>query len=122
MSVFTLVDRAELEAFLAPYGLGRLLEYNGIAEGSENSNFFVSLEAGEYVLTLVERGRRSDLPFVVELLQRLHSAGLPVPYGVPTRSGECLRELADKTALLQPRPAGKHIAQPNAHHCAEGGS
>ena len=122
MSVFTLLERAELEAFVAPYGLGRLLDFQGIAAGTENSNFFVSLEAGEYVLTLVERGQRADLPFVVELLQRLHAAGLPVPYGVPTRSGACLRELADKPALLQPRLAGKHIAQPNAHHCAEVGS
>jgi len=122
MSVFTLLERAELEAFVAPYGLGRLLDFQGIAAGTENSNFFVSLEAGEYVLTLVERGQRADLPFVVELLQRLHAAGLPVPYGVPTRSGECLRELADKPALLQPRLAGKHIEQPNAHHCAEVGS
>ena len=122
MSVFTLLERAELEAFVAPYGLGRLLDFQGIAAGTENSNFFVSLEAGEYVLTLVERGQRADLPFVVELLQRLHAAGLPVPYGVPTRTGECLRELADKPALLQPRLAGKHIEQPNAHHCAEVGS
>ncbi|MDO9320189.1 MAG: homoserine kinase [Pseudomonas sp.] len=121
MSVFTLVERAELEAFLAPYGLGRLLEYNGIAEGSENSNFFVSLEAGEYVLTLVERGRRSDLPFVVELLQRLHSAGLPVPYAIATQSGETLRELAEKPTLLQPRLPGKHISRPNAQHCREVG-
>src|SRR3990167_3240879 len=122
MSVFTLLERAELEAFIAPYGLGRLLDFQGIAAGTENSNFFVSLEAGEYVLTLVERGQRADLPFVVELLQRLHATGLPVPYGVATRSGECLRELADKPALLQPRLAGKHIEQPNAHHCAEVGS
>ena len=122
MSVYTLLERPELEAFAAPYGLGRLLDFQGIAAGTENSNFFVSLEAGEYVLTLVERGQRADLPFVVELLQRLHAAGLPVPYGVPTQSGECLRELAGKPALLQPRLAGQHVQQPNAHHCAEVGS
>ena len=122
MSVFTLVERDELEAFLAPYGLGRLLEFKGIAEGAENSNFFVSLEAGEYVLTLVERGPRADLPFVLALLQRLHAAGLPVPYAVATQSGETLRELAEKPALLQPRLPGKHIDQPNAHNCREVGT
>lgn len=122
MSVFTLLERTELEAFVAPYGLGRLLDFQGIAAGTENSNFFVSLEAGEYVLTLVERGQRDDLPFVVELLQRLHAAGLAVPYALPTDSGACLRELAGKPALLQPRLSGKHLQQPNAHHCAEVGS
>lgn len=122
MSVFTPLERHELEAFLAPYGLGRLKSFAGISAGTENSNFFVSLEAGEYVLTLVERGPRADMPFFIELLQRLHQAGLPVPYAVPTAAGETLRELAEKPALLQPRLAGKHVSEPNAHHCAEVGS
>jgi len=34
MSVFTPLDRPTLEAFLAPYGLGRLRDFRGIAEGS----------------------------------------------------------------------------------------
>ena len=46
MSVFTPVTRPELETFLAPYALGRLLDFQGIAAGTENSNFFVSLEQG----------------------------------------------------------------------------
>ena len=54
MSVFTPVTRPELETFLAPYELGRLLDFQGIAAGTENSNFFVSLEQGEFVLTLIE--------------------------------------------------------------------
>ena len=76
MSVFTPLERHELEVFLAPYGLGRLRDFQGIAAGSENSNFFVSLEQGEYVLTLVERGPVADLPFFIELLDVLHDAGL----------------------------------------------
>ena len=44
MSVFTPLEHHELEAFLAPYQLGRLRDFQGIAAGSENSNFFVSLE------------------------------------------------------------------------------
>lgn len=122
MSVFTPLERHELETFLEPYGLGRLKDFQGIAAGSENSNFFISLEGGEFVLTLVERGPRGDMPFFVELLERLHQAGLPVPYGVATRSGEVLRELAEKPALLQPRLAGKHVEQPNAQHCVEIGA
>ncbi|MDA8481838.1 homoserine kinase [Pseudomonas resinovorans] len=122
MSVFTPLERPELEAFLAPYGLGRLKDFQGIAEGSENSNFFVSLEGGEYVLTLVERGPVHDLPFFIELLDVLHDADLPVPFALRTGSGDALRELAGKPALLQPRLPGKHVHQPNAHHCTEVGA
>ena len=122
MSVFTPLEHAELAAFLEPYGLGRLLQFQGIAAGTENSNFFVSLEAGEYVLTLIERGVDNDLGFFIRLLERLHQAGLAVPYAVPTIDGIQLRELAGKPALLQPRLAGKHVLQPNNHQCAEVGS
>ncbi|MGE8496886.1 MAG: homoserine kinase [Pseudomonas sp.] len=122
MSVFTPLERPELETFLAPYGLGRLRDFQGIAAGSENSNFFVSLEQGEFVLTLVERGPSDDLPFFIELLDVLHDAGLPVPYALRTTEGDALRSLAEKPALLQPRLAGKHISQPNPHHCQEVGA
>ncbi|KIV73011.1 homoserine kinase [Pseudomonas sp. 1D4] len=122
MSVFTPLQRPELETFLAPYGLGRLRDFKGIAEGSENSNFFVSLERGEYVLTLVERGPVADLPFFIELLDVLHSAGLPVPYALRSEDGQALRSLAGKPALLQPRLAGRHLREPNPHHCGEVGT
>ena len=121
MSVFTPLTRPELEIFLAPYGLGRLLDFQGIAAGSENTNYFISLEQGEFVLTLVERGPVSEMPFFIELLDVLHDADLPVPYALRTVDGEALRELKGKPALLQPRLAGKHIRVANAQHCAQVG-
>ncbi|TWI56559.1 homoserine kinase [Pseudomonas duriflava] len=122
MSVFTPLDRPTLEAFLAPYGLGRLRDFRGIAEGSENTNYFISLEGGEFVLTLVERGPVADLPFFIELLDVLHEADLPVPYALRSETGDALRTLASKPALLQPRLPGKHERNPNAHHCQEVGT
>ena len=121
MSVFTPLTRTELETFLAPYGLGRLLDFQGIAAGSENTNYFISLEQGEYVLTLVERGPIKEMPFFIELLDVLHTADLPVPFALRTVDGQALRELKGKPALLQPRLAGKHIREANAQHCAQVG-
>jgi homoserine kinase type II len=119
MSVFTPLARPELEAFLAPYGLGVLRDFQGIAAGSENTNFFVSLERGEFVLTLVERGPVQEMPFFIELLDVLHDANLPVPYALRTTDGQALRELKGKPALLQPRLAGKHPTEPNTQHCVQ---
>ena len=121
MSVFTDIQRPALEDFLLSFELGRLHGFRGIAEGTENSNFFVSLDAGEYVLTLVERGEHADLPFTVQLLEQLHQAGLPVPFALRNQQGQAILQLAGKPALLQPRLPGKHILQPNAQHCAEVG-
>lgn len=122
MSVFTPLTRPQLETFLAPYGLGRLLDFQGIAAGTENSNFFISLEQGEFVLTLVERGPVEDLPFFIDLLDVLHEADMPVPYALRDGDGNALREVAGKPALLQPRLCGKHITTPNTQHCAQVGT
>lgn len=117
MSVFTPVSRSELEQFLEGFELGRLVDYSGIAGGTENSNFFVSTELGEYVLTLIERGPTADLPFLVSLLERLHQAGLPVPYAVTDRNGQALHQLNQRPALLQPRLPGRHVEHPDPSHC-----
>ena len=117
MSVFTPLARAELEALVDGFDLGRLIDFQGIEGGSENSNFFVSCEQGDFVLTLVERGDPAALPFLVELLACLRGAGLAVPYAVADRHGQCLHQLKSRPALLQPRLAGRHVEQPDASHC-----
>ena len=117
MSVFTPVSRAELEQFIAGFELGRLIDYRGIVGGTENSNFFVATEQGEYVLTLIERGPTADLPFLVTLLARLQQAGLPVPYAIADRNAQALHQLNQRPALLQPRLPGRHVDKTDASHC-----
>ncbi|MFA5677058.1 MAG: homoserine kinase [Pseudomonas sp.] len=117
MSVFTPVSRDELEQFLLGFDLGRLIDFSGILGGTENSNFFVSTERGEYVLTLIERGPVADLAFLVRLLECLHQAGLPVPYALVDRQGQALHQLNQRPALLQPRLPGHHLEYADASHC-----
>lgn len=117
MSVFTPVSRDELESFLDGFDLGRLIDYSGIVGGTENSNFFVITEQGEYVLTLIERGPVADLPFLVSLLERLQEVGLPVPYAIADRQGQTLHQLNQRPALLQPRLRGRHVERADASHC-----
>jgi len=121
MSVFTPLTQTELEDFLSPYGLGKLSGFEEIEAGSENSNFFIHLGRHRYVLTLIERGPLQDLPFFIELLERLHAADFAVPYAIATKNGEALRSLKDKPALLQPCLPGRHVEHPSAAHCAEVG-
>lgn len=119
MSVFTPLSQSELSEFLKPFELGRLVAFEGISAGTENSNFFVSCEQGEFVLTLIERGPVDELPFFVSLLDCLHAAELPVPFAVADQLGRKLHQLNGKPALLQPRLPGKHVQQPDVRHCQQ---
>lgn len=117
MSVFTPVSREQLAGFLDGFELGRLIDHRDILGGTENSNFFVATERGEYVLTLIERGPEAELPFLVELLDCLHRAGLPVPYAIRDPQGQALHRINGRPALLQPRLFGKHVDSADASHC-----
>ena len=44
MAVYTAIDDASLEAFLAAYDIGRAVSLQGITEGVENSNFLLITE------------------------------------------------------------------------------
>ena len=46
MAVYTEVSDEELTAFIASYGLGELLSFKGIAEGVENTNYFIHASRG----------------------------------------------------------------------------
>ena len=41
MAVYTSIERAELDAFMLPYGLGEVTDFKGIDGGIENTNYFV---------------------------------------------------------------------------------
>ena len=101
MAVYTHVGAEALADFLTCYDVGALVSAKGIAEGVENSNYMVDTTRGRYFLTLYEKRVASgDLPFFRALLDRLASAGCPVPRMLPGTDGVTIRTLADRPACL----------------------
>jgi homoserine kinase type II len=123
MAVYTDVADDELARFLADYDLGALLSIKGIAEGVENSNFFLHTERGVYILTLYEkRVDPADLPFFLGLMEHLAGAGLTCPLPVKTRDGQALGRLAGRPAAIVTFLDGVWIKRPGVAHCAELGT
>jgi len=118
MSVFTKVSHAELLAFLRQYPLGNLLDFQGIGEGVENTNYYVDTVDGRYVLTLFERLDPADLPFFLDLMEHLAQRGVPCPQPVHMRAGATLTRLNGKPAALVQRLAGQSVLFPSVAQCA----
>jgi len=126
MAVFTRVDPAELQSLLTALGLGRLLSTTEVADGVENSTYFIEVAAAEisateipsrFVLTLLEAGNRQQAEFSTALAQQLEAAGLPVPHLLSDASGTALHRLSDKPALICARIDGVHPQQVSVAHC-----
>lgn len=118
MAVYTDITEAELGAFLREYGIGDLLSYRGIAEGTENSNFSLHTTQGPYLLTLYEkRVDAADLPFFLGLMEHLAARGLPVPLPVRRRDGEMIGQVAGRPAAVITFLEGMWPRRPTAAHC-----
>ncbi len=101
MAVYTQVGAEEQAKFLARYDAGELVAFKGIAEGVENSNYFVETTKSRYILTLYEkRVDPDDLPFFHALLAHLHMAGCRVPRFISDSKGQWLQQLCGQPACL----------------------
>ncbi len=119
MAVYTDVSDEELTEFLARYDVGTLVSVKGIAEGVENSNYFLTTSGGSFILTLYEkRVSQGDLPFFLGLMEYLAQQGILCPTPIRDRSGKSLQCLAERPAALISYLEGYSIRRPRPEHCA----
>lgn len=118
MAVFTEVSEDEAQALLRTLKLGELRALRGIQGGIENTNYFVTTDQGDYVLTLFERLGFEQLPFYLYLMKHLAQRGIPVPDPAADEAGDILHKLCGKPAAVVNRLPGKSELAPGPAHCA----
>ncbi len=138
MAVFTEVGVDQAAALVTRLDLGTLTALAGIEGGIENTNYFVSTDSGEYVLTLFERLGFEQLPYYLCLMKHLAGHGIPVPEPVadpaveehddhvfdlpPNAPCNLLHTVRAKPAAVVRRLDGHSELAPSAAHCAELGA
>ncbi|MBF5003207.1 homoserine kinase [Diaphorobacter caeni] len=122
MAVFTEVSNKEARELLRRLQLGTLKELRGIEGGIENTNYFLTSDQGEFVLTLFERLTAEQLPFYLHLMKHLAHGGIPVPDPAANKSGDILHSVAGKPAAVVNKLRGKSQLAPEAVHCAAVGA
>ncbi|NLC24718.1 MAG: homoserine kinase [Oxalobacter sp.] len=121
MAVFTPVSIEELIPWLSRYDVGQAQEIKGISSGIENSNFFVTTDQGEYVLTLFEKLTAQELPYYLNLMYHLAKHNIRVASPIPDRDGGILGTLCGKPAALVTKLDGNWQERPSPTHCAQVG-
>ena len=116
MAVYTKLSKNQLEIFFSKYNLGKLINYKGIEEGIENTNYFIKTEKGEYILTLYEkRVEEKDLPFFIGLMKNLFDQKFPTPEPVINKNGNYISEINGKKAAVVSflKGSAKKVLSPN---------
>ncbi|MCD6034699.1 MAG: thrB [Rickettsiales bacterium] len=120
MAVYTHITEEHLKKFLTTYDIGALIAWKGIAEGIENSNYYVETDRNRFILTLYEkRVNPLDLPFFLTLKQHLASKNFPCPLPIINREGKILSELEGRPAAMVSFLSGKSTRTIRNAHIVE---
>ena len=120
MAVFTKLDKKEIEDFLQDYSIGKLISFEGIVKGTENTNYKIITTKNKYILTILEkRVQPEDLPFFMDLQNELAAHGFDCPLPVKNNKKSIINKLKDKNAVIITFLQGENLTNVMPEHCHE---
>lgn len=118
MSVYTQLDQHQFDVILSQYNLGRLVSFEGVAAGIENTNYKIKLKTAKseavYFLTIFEQLDKQALNFFIPFLAHLQSNGCALPAPKSNIQGEFLFQAQNKWGVIFECLDGHHLEQPTA--------
>jgi len=122
MSVYTRVPHYALGKFLLQYDIGCMTSFDGIREGIDNSNYFLSTTQGDYVLTVFETLNMEEVPLCMELMHYLSRHGVPCADPVASNSERYVMTLMGKPASIVVRLEGGSVNEAGLEHISAVGA
>ena len=119
MAVFSKVTQETLQNLLSNFNIGKLLYFEGIQAGIENTNYFIYTSENSYVLTIFEKLTMDQAPFYLSLMRHLAKRRTPCPLPILNKKGELLQFCDGKPTTIVSRLNGRAVEQPNIYHCYE---
>tara|TARA_S200000501_G_C20808850_1_gene737459 strand:+ start:156 stop:1118 length:963 start_codon:yes stop_codon:yes gene_type:complete len=121
MAVFTRVVLKEIIPWASQFPIGNIISLKDIQSGIENSNFFLSTDKGEYVLTIFEKLSLKELAFCINLMRHLAVKKILVPAPIINYRGEIISTLHGKPATVVTKLEGNWKSAPTFFHCEKVG-
>ena len=101
MAIYTKLEKEDIDNFFSKYNLGKILNYQGIKQGIENTNYLIESEKGKFILTIYEkRVNVEDLPFFMELMTNLSNSKFQCPRPIINNNGNYISEIKNKKASV----------------------
>ena len=91
MAVYTKLSKEDIIFILSDYQIGNLIEFQGIQDGIENTNYFIKTKKGKFILTIFEnRVNSQDIPFFINLMKFLNQNNFISPNPIENINGQIL--------------------------------
>ena len=101
MAVYTKINSKDVLLLSKKFNLGKVIKFQGIKQGIENTNYLLLTNNKKYILTIFEkRAHKKDLPFFMKLMDKLNSNKLNCPKPLKDINGKYLNVIKNKAACI----------------------
>lgn len=120
MAIYTKISLKDILSIEKKYNLGKIIHFKGIKKGIENTNYLLKTKNKKFILTLFEkRVQKKDLPFFMNLMDRLSKYKINCPKPQRNKKGSFLIKVKNKTASIVSFVKGKDKLKLNTKNCYE---
>ena len=118
MAVYTKINKRDISSINNLFEIGKIIDFNGITKGIENTNYLLKTKKNKFILTIFEkRVSNKEIPFFMRLMEILHSSNINCPKPLKNKNGSYLIKLRNKTACVVSFLNGKDKIKLNSKNC-----
>ncbi len=118
MAVYTKINKRDISSINNQFEIGKIIDFNGITKGIENTNYLLKTKKNKFILTIFEkRVSNKEIPFFMRLMEILHSSNINCPKPLKNKNGSYLIKLRNKTACVVSFLNGKDKIKLNSKNC-----
>ncbi len=118
MAVYTKIGQSEIISITKKFKLDKIIKFQGIKNGIENTNYLLKTKKNKYILTIFEkRVKKKDLPFFMKLMDKLNSYNISCPKPLKNKNGKYLTLIKKKTACIVTFVNGQDKKTLNIQNC-----
>ena len=122
MAVYTKIDNEDILLLSKKFDLGKIIKFQGIKQGIENTNYLLKNKNTKYILTIFEkRVQKKDLPFFMKLMDNLNDKKINCPKPLKDKNGKYLTVIKNKPACIVTFLKGKDKKILDNKNCYDAG-
>ena len=122
MAVYTKISNKDISHINRKFNIEKILKFEGIKQGIENTNYLLRSKNKKFILTLFEkRVSKKEIPFFIKLMDELNNSKISCPRPQRKKDGGYLINIKNKTACIVSFLTGKDKKSLNLQNCYDVG-
>ena len=118
MAVYTTLTNKDILLLSNNYQIDKVIKFEGIKKGIENTNYFLKTNKKKFILTIFEkRVHKKDLPFFMNLMDKLNQKKIMCPKPLKNIKGNYLSTIRHKSACIVTFLKGKDKTHLDYKNC-----